>query len=341
MKSRLTLRELPHVTPGEWDDLISRYPNDTVFHSSSWHQALNECLPGEVRRFQIEQDGQTCGHWCGFMVTKFGLKVFGAPLPGTATDYMYPLFVSAPPVVDFLDAVRAWATAGGVSMIDLGGEYLDDVTLLSQGYRVRHTRTYRVDLSGGEDAVWRRLKPAMRNKVRKAEKSGVTIEQDTSPAFAPSFFKMLQAVFRRQNKVPTYGLRRIESVVRLLQGSGRLIPLVALRNGEPLASMILLLDRRTAYYWAGASYETAYPFGANDLLQWRALQLSVARGITVYDACGGGDYKEKFGGTFVTLPGGHLTLHHVVGWLRTSVEKGFRARQALLGAMQRISGSRG
>ncbi|MEP6916731.1 MAG: hypothetical protein ABJC89_13855, partial [Acidobacteriota bacterium] len=155
MKSRLTLRELPHVTSGEWDDLISRYPNDTVFHSSSWHQALNECLPGEVRRFQIEQDGQTCGHWCGFMVTKFGLKVFGAPLPGTATDYMYPLFVSAPPVVDFLDAVRAWATAGGVSMIDLGGEYLDDVTLLSQGYRVRHTRTYRVDLSGGEDAVWR------------------------------------------------------------------------------------------------------------------------------------------------------------------------------------------
>lgn len=340
MKSPFTLRELPDVTPREWDNLVASYPDGTVFHSSGWHQALNESLPGEVLRFQIERDGQACGHWCGFMVTKFGVKVFGAPLPGTATDYMYPLFAAAPPVIEFLTSVRAWATSRGVSMVELGGEYLDDETLLAQGYRIRHTRTYRVNLLGGEAGVWSRLKPAMRNKVRKAEKNGVVIERDPSPAFAPRFFDMLQAVFRRQNKVPTYGLRRIEAVVRLLQKSGRLVPLMALRDGEPLASVILLLDGRAAYYWAGASYESAYPFGANDLLQWRALQLSIEKGLEVYDACGGGDYKEKFGGTFVSLPGGHLSLHQVFGWVRASVEKGFRARQALLGAVQRIAGSR-
>jgi hypothetical protein len=267
------------------------------------------------------------------MVRKFGVKVFGAPLPGTASDYMYPLFTTAPAMTDFLTAFRSWASSRGIGMVELGGEYLQDGLLAAQGYRTRQTRTYRVDISDGEAAVWGRLKPAMRNKVRKAEKNEVVIERDLSPGFPARFFDMLQAVFRRQHKVPTYGLRRIEAVVRSLQKDDRLLPLVASRKGEPLAAVILLLDGRAAYYWAGASYESAYPFGANDLIQWRALQLSIEHGAKVYDACGGGDYKEKFGGTVISLPAGHLSLIPALELVRATVEKGFRAKQALLGVM--------
>jgi hypothetical protein len=340
MTRPLVLRELPAVGAAQWDQLLTRYPDATVFHSSPWHEALNDTLPGTTLRFAVESDGRVVGHWCGFMVRKFGVKVFGAPLPGTGTDYMYPLFAGRVPPAEFLAAVRTWADSRGVSMVDLGGEYLDDSTLTAAGYKLRPTRTYRVDLTGGAPAVWSRLKPAMRNKVRKAEKQGVTIETDASADFSALFFDMLQAVFRRQNKVPTYSLPRIDAVVRRLQAAGTVVPLVARRNGEPLASVILLLDGTAGYYWGGASYEAAYPVGANDLIQWHALQLLTAKGLRVYDACGGGEYKEKFGGVFHVLPAGHLVLHRVVGLVRASVEKGFKARQAILGTMQRMAGSR-
>ena len=228
----------------EWDQIVAGYPSATVFHTSGWHESLNASLPGRVVRLEIRCRGSACGHWCGFLVSRFGLRLFGAPLPGTGTDYMYPLSIEPLETGQFLDALRAWAAQTRLSMVDIGGEYLDDDVLRSHGFRLRPTRTYRVDLAGGEAGVWARLKPAMRNKVRKAEKQGVVVDVDASSAFSPLFFEMLEAVFRRQNKVPTYSLRRIEAVVRGLQAAGAVVPLVAKLNGEALASVILLLDAK-------------------------------------------------------------------------------------------------
>ena len=108
MNAPITVRELPDLSARAWDAAIASYRNATVFHASAWHQGLNDALPGRVVRFQVEMENEVCGHWCGFLVTKFGLKVFGAPLPGTATDYMYPLFSKTPAVEAFLKSVRTW-----------------------------------------------------------------------------------------------------------------------------------------------------------------------------------------------------------------------------------------
>ena len=124
-----------------------------------------------------------------------------------------------------------------------------------------------------------------------------------------------------------------------LAGSREVTALTAAKDGEELASVVLLHDATTSYYWAGASYPSAYPVAANDIIQWRALQLAIGRGHVRYDACGGGDYKEKFGGELFGLPAGHMATRPVFGLVRRSVRQGFRARQALLGAMQRVAGA--
>ena len=334
----LVLRDLGELSDDAWDASVAAYANATVFHGSAWHRVLRESRPGRVVRFQLERAGAVCGHWCGFMVQKFGMRVFGAPLPGTATDYMFPLFSAAPPPVqEFLDAVRAWAAANRVGLLEIGGEYFDEQLLCAMGYQLQPTRTYRVDLSGGETEVWQRLKPAMRNKVRKAEKQGVIVVEDASPHFARDFSAMLRSVFNRQGIAPSYDQRRIEIVTRVMAAAGRLTALTAMREQERLASVVLLHDATTSYFWAGASYPSAYPHGANDIIQWRALQLAMSRGLVRYDACGGGDYKEKFGGQFVALPAGHLVMRPVFGLVRSSVLQGYRARQALLGAVQRVT----
>lgn len=333
----LTLRELGAMPDPEWDALVRRYPHATVFHGAAWHRSLRAARPGRVVRFAIERDGQACGHWCGFLIEKFGMRVFGSPLPGTATDYMFPLFSGPAPSPDScLAALRAWADGARVGLVEIGGEYFGDTALTAAGYQLQPARTYRVDISGGEDVVWGRLKPAMRNKVRKAEKNGVVVQADVADDFPRRFAAMLQSVFNRQGIAPTYDQRRIETVMAELARADQAVALTASHEGTELASIILLLDATTAYYWAGASYPSAYPLAANDVIQWRALQLAIGRGLVRYDACGGGDYKEKFGGELVALPAGHLVTRPIFGLVRRSVRQGFRAKQALLGAVQRV-----
>lgn len=330
------LRERPDLTGIEWDRIIQSYSSATVFHLSCWHDVLNSWQPGAVVRFDVEWDGRVCGHWCGLLLSRFGVSVFGAPLPGSATDYMYPLFSTPPPAGLFLDAVLTWARRRGVALLEVGGAYLSEAELTAKGYGIHYTRTYRVDLAGGESNVWSNLKPAMRNKVRKAEKHGIVVTDDTPPLFAPQFFDMLKQVFRRQGVVPTYSLKLIETVVRVLAESGNLKTLTAWHEGQAVSSLILFVDGKTAYFWGGASYETAFGVGANDLIHWHALRLATGSGLLVYDTCGGGDYKQKFGGTLIHFPAGHLAVNPLFGIVRSIVKRGVHARQIVLGRLQSL-----
>jgi hypothetical protein len=337
----VTLHEMPSMPAADWDRMVAPHPDCTIFHLACWHACLDEFLPGRMVRFAVSVAGEHAGYWCGFLVRKFGLRVFGAPLPGSATDYMHPLCASVVPVGPFLDAVSRWARTHAIDLVELGGGWWSEQDLAAHGYETRCAKTYRIDLSGGEDEVWKRLKPAMRNKIRKAEKSHVVVAEDCSSDFPRRFFDMLKDVFNRQGMAPTYSLRRIETVVRVLGQSGNFVGLTAWLNGEALASVILLVDGRAAYFWGGASYRAAYPVGANDNIHWHAMKQSIARGLQAYDTCGGGDYKEKFGGQAVALPAGHLPISPTAGVVRAVVRRGFRTQQVVRGLWQRLGkGSR-
>ncbi len=112
------LRERPDLLDDQWDEIVAGYPAATVFHLSCWHRVLHRARPGRVVRFEIHYDNELCGHWCGFLLQRFGARFFGAPLPGTATPYMHPLFSTVPPAGPFLEGVLTWAKEREVGLID-------------------------------------------------------------------------------------------------------------------------------------------------------------------------------------------------------------------------------
>lgn len=176
----------------------------------------------------------------------------------------------------------------------------------------------------------------MRNKVRKAEKNGVFVTEDTPADFSRRFFGMLKDVFHRQGATLTYSLEFVDTVVRVLARSGNLKTLTAWHGDEALASLILLVDGRSLYFWGGASYTKAHRFGANDMMHWHALRFATNEALLVYDTCGGGHYKEKFGGTRVCFPAGYLALNPLLGLVRSAGPRVVRARQLFLGKLQSL-----
>lgn len=335
MDKNVRLVVLNDISDFDWDSIVKKYSKATVFHLSCWHQVLNSSISGRVIRFKILKDDETFGYWCGVLLKKFGIKIFGSPLPGSGTDYMYPLLTKKLSANELFVACHQWAKNTGVVHIELGGEIFTENLLKKKGYNLRPMCTYRVDLLFDESVLWQNIKPTMRNKIRKAKKNGVIVSPDNTKEFASRYFDMLKFVFRRQGLVPTYSLDRVEKIIKILSNSGNIVNFTAWKDSEPLSTIILLKYDKTLYFWGGASYKSAYAFGANDIIHWYAFLYALNEGFSVYDTCGGGDYKKKFGGELINLPAGYLSLNPIFYFARNVALASINTKQKFLGIISK------
>ena len=191
----------------------------------------------------------------------------------------------------------AWAAAGG------------DRALATP--RLAHV----LDLEGGFDRVWNeRFTPHARRAVQKAERSGLSVECDTTGRLVPVYYDLYErslerwahnlheplwlARLRAQRRDPR---RKIEAIARALGASARVW--VASLDGRPAAAL-LVLQGANAHYTRGAmDRELAAPTRANHLLHRLAIEDACTAGCGVYQmgesgtSSGLARFKEGFGAT--------------------------------------------
>jgi hypothetical protein len=179
--------------------------------------------------------------------------------------------------------------------------------------RVRHD-IHDVDLSGGFDTVWKsRFQGSLRTAVRKAERADLEIRRDTSGLLIDTFYELYRSWldrradergmpraiirWRGERREP---LRRYRAVAAALGDACR--TWVALRHGEPVASIIILSAGGNAIYWRGASdKELANLTRANDILMKLAIEEACVEGCRWFhmgESSGVGSlirWKERFG----------------------------------------------
>ena len=162
--------------------------------------------------------------------------------------------------------------------------------------RVRHT-VHVLDLEGGFDVVWRkRFSSNTRNKMRKAQRSSVTITQDPPSRAIAIFYQLyLRSIerwaskerepaaiarlrWRWQRREP---LEKFRAVARGLGGDLR--TWLAWVDGRPAAAILVIVDGPNAVYWRAAmDVALAGPARANYLLQLRAIEDACAAGCRYY-----------------------------------------------------------
>jgi hypothetical protein len=204
--------------------------------------------------------------------------------------------------------------------------------------RVAHV----LDLDGGFEAVWtKKFKSGTRNKVRKAEKSGLTVECDTSGKLVPVFYNLfLQSVDRwaSQQHEPLALARwrakqrdPLDKFVRLAQRLGDSFRLwVAWSDGQPAAT-ILVLQGKNAHYTRGAmNKQLAGPTRANDLLQKLAIEDACRAGCRYYHMGESGNstslshFKARFGAQpykYAEYRLERLPITTIDEWIRSLVKK--------------------
>ncbi len=170
-----------------------------------------------------------------------------------------------------------------------------------------------LDLSGGFETVWtKRFAGSARTDVRKAEKSGLTVERDTTGRLIPVFFELYDRSLNRwagenraQQALARWQAHRREPMSKLQRialglGEGCSV-WVAWHRGEAAASLILIHGLSTSNIKAAMDKELAGPTRANYLLHMLAIEEACELGCRYYHMGDSGTskalahFKTRFG----------------------------------------------
>ncbi len=292
-----------------WRAILSADPHSTPNQTPEWADAVRSSRPGaqDASRLYRLDDGRS-------LLLPLMRR---SPVPGLTLHSSYPYG-------DLLASGGLRASDVRVVLDDLAHSHRTSRTLISAGYAnaehwelerspwflPRSPRVHVLDLEGGFQQVWeQRFHSSARRAVRKAERSALTVERDTTGRLTSTFYQL--AVTWTEERAREAGmpgwlaartvagrhesLQLFESVAALLGTACR--QWVAWHGGTPVAAIITLVHGEHALYWRGYSDKTAAgPLRANNLLQKMAIEDACASGCRFYSMgqSGGVESLERF-----------------------------------------------
>jgi hypothetical protein len=285
---------------------------------------------------ELRDGGEVVGYFQGLTFTRFGVNVLGSSFPGWTTPYMGFNLVPGTSHAAALAAVEeiAWNTLKCLHM-EVSDPYFTVEDGQSLGFTCDFYTSYLTDLRKSEEELFGSMDSACRRCIRKAEKSGVTIEEAHDLDFAREYYQQLKDVFAKQGLVPTYGLDRVTALVRNLDPTGRILLLRARDpEGTCIASGIFPGFNKIAEFWGNASFRSSQILRPNELMQWYVIRYWKRRGVEIYDWGGEGKYKEKYGCVLHRVPWFTKSRYPIVAQLRNQAKKMFERKQRFRGWLQ-------
>jgi hypothetical protein len=305
-----------------WERL-DLFADRTVFQTEAWVRFVSESQKATPVLAELREDGGIVGYFTGLTFTKFGVKVLGSSFPGWTTPYMGFNLAQGASRADALKALEAaaWDNLKCLHM-EVSDPYFTPEDGRDLGFTCDTYTSYRTDLTKSEDEIFNQMDSACRRCVRKAEKSGVTIEEAAD--FADDYYEQLKDVFAKQGLVPTYNVDRVRSLIKHLHPTGRLL-LVRARDskGNCIATGIFPGFNQIAEFWGNASFRSSQILRPNEFIQWYVMRYWKRRGVAIYDWGGGGTYKEKYGCLPHSVPWFTKSRYSLVSKMRDEAKKMF------------------
>ncbi len=320
------------INSADWKRLDT-FADRTVFQTREWINFVAEAQNAQPVLAELREQEQILGYFTGLTVTKFGMRVLGSSFPGWTTPY---IGFNLNPGVSRREALEALEKFAWSELKCLHLEVSDAYFSFDDGkgrsFKPESYFSYRTDLTRSEADLFNGMDSACRRCIRKAEKSGLKIEEAHDLGFADEYYEQLKDVFAKQSLVPTYSVERVRSLVRNLEPGGNIL-LIRARDseGKCIATGIYPGFNHIAEFWGNASYRAYQNLRPNEACHWYAMRYWKNRGISIFDWGGGGTYKEKYGCTPYKVPWFTKSRYPIVGRMRDEARNMFARKQKFLG----------
>jgi hypothetical protein len=318
-------------------DALDCFADRTVFQTRPWVRFVREAQRATPVLAKLHEHGKVVGFFTGLTIERFGVKVLGSSFPGWTTPYMGFNLVPGASRSAALAAVErmAWNDLKCLHL-EVSDPFFAVEDGQALGFHCDFFSSYRTDLTRSEDEIFQSMDSACRRCVRKAEKSGVTIEEAHDPGFADEYYEQLKDVFSKQGLVPTYGVDRVRVLIKHVEPSGNLLLLRARdADGKCIATGIFPGFNQIAEFWGNASLRSSQILRPNEAIHWYVMKYWKKRGVAIYDWGGEGAYKEKYGCIAHKVPWFTKSRYQFVSKLRDEAKKMFARKQRFLGWLQK------
>lgn len=302
----LDFRVLDAAVPGDaeaWAEAWSTWPAREVFAHPGYVGLYAE--PGVRARCAIsEAPGGTVLY--PFLQRELppGLTgVAGSPACDLSTPYGYggPAWWGGGPDTcadPFWDAFDAWAASeGAVSefvrfQLDRSGHLPFRGTVAERMQNV--VRSLDVPM----EAIWMDAEHKVRKNVKRARRSGVTIEFDRTGERLGAFLDIYESTMDRREAGASFYFPRayFEAIHRGLPG--QFVYAFALHDGEPVSAELVLVSAESLYSFLGGTRREAFALRPNELLKLAVMEWGQASGKRRFVLGGGygsddGIYRYK------------------------------------------------
>jgi FemAB-related protein (PEP-CTERM system-associated) len=257
----------------EWDDFVASRPDATGYHPWGWREVIERGL----------------GHACRYVAARRAGRIVGVlplaeirrPLLGTVLSSL-PYFNYGGVLAADSEAAAALVRYAAAAVASGQAAYLvlrhrkrqfGDLPVRS------HKQTMLLPLASSRDAMWNGLDRKVRNQIRKAEKSGLSVV-----AGGEELLDDFYAVFARNMRdlgTPVYGRPLFQEMLRGFPG---LVRVHAVRLGDTtIAAGLSYRFRDVVEVPSASSLREHRALCPNHLMYWHVIETAIADGARTLD----------------------------------------------------------
>ncbi len=248
-----------------------------IFNGWEWLHILQEGFKVPVVIYCVEENEKIRLALPG-MVFNFGIvKMFYSNIPYGGFVGDFELISSS------LNLFEKSLKRDGIGLLRIGRNFNNSFPDLN-GFQQKIAYTHLLNLEGmTEHQLWNRYKKRVRRDIRKAEKSGIYLEDLCSSNEIDEMFNLYYQTMRRNIAYTTWTKKSLHLIYDHLVKSGKAKMILAKKDGKVIAGVILLFSADTVYYFFSASSEKYFQYCPNDLLVHRAICLTIREGKKYFD----------------------------------------------------------
>lgn len=243
----------------DWDERLARHPDANVFLTAAWARVLSRTYGYVPSYFTAVEEDRLVALLPFMEIRSWLTGTRGVSLP--FTDECAPILPDGMPFDEAAREVisraefRRWKTiefrgrVRGMGNLPASAEYL----------------THELDLTSGEEMVSSRFRPNVHRNIRKAEREGISVAPDSTPAGVREFYR-LNCMTRREHGLPPQPVRFFENLRSYVLEKGYGTLFLARHKGKTVAGAVFLHFAGKAIYKFGASDRRYQELRPNNLV---------------------------------------------------------------------------
>jgi hypothetical protein len=255
-----------------WDARLMTCPSASFFHAAAWAKVLQTTYGYTPVYFTLNESGRLGTLLPIMEVDSWLTGRRGVSLP--FTDECEPLCSDPASFGCVLREAMEYAEARGWKCLECrGGRTLFNGAPASTSFY-----GHRLSLTDNEEALFASFESAVRRAIRKAEKSGVSVEFSDS-LDAVRIFYVLQCKTRKKHGLPPQPFRFFQNICHHVLSQNQGFVVLARYQQVPVAGAVFFHMGKKAIYKYGASDETFQDVRANNLVMWEAIKWYARHGF--------------------------------------------------------------